>query len=46
VQFGKPEDFESKFTKLMIFYKEILPQRGWTRYERVNLEYDGQIVAE
>lgn len=46
VQFGKPEDFESKFTKLMIFYKEILPQRGWTRYERVNLEYNGQIVAE
>jgi cell division protein FtsQ len=30
----------------MIFYKEILPQRGWTRYERVNLEYDGQIIAE
>ncbi|MEQ1584998.1 MAG: cell division protein FtsQ [Cyclobacteriaceae bacterium] len=46
VQFGKPEDFESKFTKLMIFYKEILPQRGWTRYERVNVEYTGQIVAE
>lgn len=46
VQFGKPDDFESKFTKLMIFYKEILPQRGWTRYERVNLEYNGQIVAE
>lgn len=46
VQFGKPEDFESKFKKLMIFYKEILPQRGWTRYERVNLEYNGQIVAE
>jgi cell division protein FtsQ len=46
VQFGKPEDFELKFKKLMIFYKEILPQRGWTRYERVNLEYNGQIVAE
>ncbi|MDZ7650554.1 MAG: cell division protein FtsQ/DivIB [Cytophagales bacterium] len=46
VEFGKAEDYEDKFKKLMIFYKEILPQRGWTRYERVNLEYDGQIIAE
>lgn len=30
----------------MIFYKEILPTRGWTRYERVSLEYEGQIIAE
>ncbi len=46
VEFGKAENFEMKFRKLMIFYKEILPQRGWTRYERVNLEYEGQILAE
>ncbi|MBP9927100.1 MAG: cell division protein FtsQ [Cyclobacteriaceae bacterium] len=46
VEFGKAEGYEAKFKKLMIFYKEILPQRGWTRYERVNLEYDGQIIAE
>jgi cell division protein FtsQ len=46
VEFGKPEDLENKFRKLMIFYKEILPQRGWTKYERVNLEYEGQIIAE
>lgn len=46
VEFGKPEALEAKFKKLRIFYKEILPQRGWTRYERVNLEYDGQIIAE
>jgi cell division protein FtsQ len=46
VEFGKPENIEMKFKKLMIFYKEILPARGWTRYERVNLEYEGQVVAE
>jgi cell division protein FtsQ len=46
VEFGKPENIETKFKKLMIFYKEILPQRGWTRYERVNLEYEGQVIAE
>ena len=46
VEFGKPENIETKFKKLMIFYKEILPQRGWTKYSRVNLEYEGQVIAE
>ena len=46
VEFGKPENIEVKFRKLMIFYKEILPQRGWTRYERVNVEFEGQVIAE
>ncbi len=46
VEFGKPENIEEKFKKLMIFYKEILPQRGGTKYERVNLEYEGQVIAE
>ncbi len=46
VEFGTSERFEEKFTKLMVFYKEILPQKGWTRYERVNLKYEGQVIAE
>jgi cell division protein FtsQ len=46
VEFGKPENVEAKFRKLMIFYKEILPTKGWTKYERVNLKYEGQIIAE
>jgi cell division protein FtsQ len=46
IEFGKPEKIESKFSKLMIYYKEILPTKGWGKYKRVNLEYEGQIVAE
>jgi len=46
IEFGKPENAEIKFKKLMIFYKEILPRMGWNKYNRVNLEYEGQIVAE
>jgi cell division protein FtsQ len=46
IEFGKPRDLESKFSKLMIYYKEILPRMGWNKYKRVNLEYKGQIVAE
>jgi cell division protein FtsQ len=46
VEFGYPIDIEEKFRKLKVFYKKILPQMGWTRYSRVSLEYDGQVVAE
>ena len=46
IEFGKPDDVDSKFRKLMIFYKEILPRTGWNKYNRVNLEFEGQIVTE
>ena len=46
VEFGKPENIEEKFLKLKVFYTKILPQMGWNKYERVNLEYKGQVVAE
>lgn len=45
VEFGTADRFEDKLNKLMVFYKEILPQKGWTRYEKVNLNYEGQIIA-
>ena len=46
IEFGKPENLETKFKKLRIFYKEILPKQGWNTYRRVNVEYEGQIIAE
>lgn len=46
IELGRPENLEAKFKKLKIYYKEILPRMGWNKYDRVNLEYEGQIVAE
>jgi cell division protein FtsQ len=46
IEFGKPDNLEMKFKKLKIFYKEVLPRVGWNKYKRVNLEYEGQIIAE
>jgi len=46
IEFGPPVELETKFRKLKIFYKEIVPRVGWNRYDRVNLEFEGQIVAE
>lgn len=46
IEFGKPAGAEKTLSKLMIYYKEILPRVGWNKYDRVNLEYEGQIIAE
>jgi cell division protein FtsQ len=46
IEFGKPAEFEAKFKKLMIFYKEVLPVMGWDKYKRVNVEFEDQIICE
>ena len=46
VVFGAPEDIDTKFQKLMTFYKEILPKKGWNSYKLVNLKFDNQIICE
>lgn len=46
IEFGKPDKLDTKFGKLKIFYKEILPRVGWNKYDRINVAYEGQVVAE
>ncbi|MCP4457340.1 MAG: cell division protein FtsQ [Cytophagales bacterium] len=46
VLLGTPDDFEKKFEKLMIFYKKILPTKGWNNYTTVNLKFKDQIICE
>ncbi len=46
IEFGLPIDFEEKFRKLKILYKQILPAAGWNTYKRVNIEFKNQIVCE
>ncbi len=43
---GMPEDIETKFKKLMIFYKKILPTKGWNNYTTVNLKFKDQIICK
>ncbi len=46
VEFGAIDDIDEKFKKLKIFYKKILPTKGWNYYETVSLKYKDQIVAK
>jgi cell division protein FtsQ len=46
IEFGKPDEIETKFEKIRIFYQKILPVQGWNRYNRVSVAYKNQIICE
>lgn len=46
IEFGTPEAAKKKLAKLMLFYKKIVPYKGWNTYKRVNIEFDNQIICE
>ncbi len=46
IEFGQPEKLDCKFKKFKIVYKKILPKSGWNKYNRINLEFDKQIICE
>jgi cell division protein FtsQ len=46
IEFGDAHDFESKFKRIDVLYKEILPRKGWNAYERISVKFKNQIVCE
>ena len=46
VEFGTPDNLESKFSRMDLFYKKILPKKGWNGYHRVSVKYTDQIICE
>ena len=46
IEFGAPEAIERKLAQLALFYKQVIPYKGWNAYKRVNIEFDNQIVCE
>lgn len=45
VHLGTIEDLEGKLRNLETFYKDVLPEVGWNKYELINLEFKDQIVC-
>ncbi|HEY8400807.1 MAG TPA: cell division protein FtsQ [Cytophagaceae bacterium] len=46
IELGLPENLELKLNKLRVYYKKILPLKGWNKYNKVNLKYKDQIICE
>lgn len=45
IEFGTAEGFESKFNKLNLFYEKVL-SKDWSRYSRISIKFQDQIVCE
>ena len=45
IEFGTAEDYESKFSKLRLFYERVLSQ-DWSRYSKISIKFQDQIVCE
>ncbi len=46
IEFGDARDIADKFSRISVFYKEILPRKGWNAYNRVSVKFKDQIVCE
>jgi cell division protein FtsQ len=43
---GLPIDTKSKYERLKKLYNDILPSKGWNKYQLVNLSFKDQIICE
>lgn len=45
IMLGSLDDVQSKFDKLMNFYKNVLRYEGWDKHRYINLKYKNQVVC-
>jgi cell division protein FtsQ len=45
IKLGNGKDLEKKFNRLMIFYKQVMAQKGFDSYSTVDVQYSGQVVG-
>ena len=45
IELGNADDLENKFARLNSFYKQSWLQNGMNKYEKIDVKFDGQVVA-
>lgn len=45
IEFGDGKDYEAKFKRLLVFYKQVLAKTGMEKYERIKVQYEKQIIG-
>lgn len=45
IKLGNGKDLGKKFNRLMIFYKQVLAQKGFDAYSTIDVQYSGQVVG-
>jgi cell division protein FtsQ len=45
IEFGDGDDYEAKFKRLFVFYKQVLAKTGMEKYEIIKVQYDKQVIG-
>lgn len=45
VNMGDVENYKDKFRKLLLFYRKVMPVKGWNAYDTISVKWDHQVVA-
>ncbi|MDE7375502.1 MAG: cell division protein FtsQ/DivIB [Muribaculaceae bacterium] len=45
VAFGDTTDIADKMARLRVFYRRVLPVKGWEHYDTISVKWRGQVVA-
>jgi cell division protein FtsQ len=45
IEFGDGNDYENKFQKLFVFYKEVLAKTGFEYYKSINVAFQNEVIA-
>ena len=45
INIGSADGFDNKFAKLKLFYREVMPKRGWNAFDTISVKWNHQIVA-
>jgi cell division protein FtsQ len=46
VYFGDTQNMAKKFDNLHVFYREALSRIGWSKYRKIDVRFENQIVAK
>ncbi|MGI8952014.1 MAG: cell division protein FtsQ/DivIB [Chitinophagaceae bacterium] len=45
IEIGNADSLQSKFDRLFSFYKNVFTKSGFEKYEKIDVQFDGQVVA-
>lgn len=46
VNFGDTANIDDKFDRLMAFYRNVMPYKGWNYYDTISVKFRGQVVGK
>lgn len=46
INFGDVSGIENKFSRIMAFYRDVLPVKGWNYYDTISVKFSGQVIGK